>query len=449
MKKLILAAFTLILIGLAGWFALAKRGAQPPRASVTLPDGTSLSLRAMTYGTNHVVGTPAARAVARLPTGLQNIVRFFLGQGAFPVLTSTTSTPELLVWLDRQTNGPVMTILNNDYYTAFFGDGSNFISGEDAYLNNFLTGSPTEMLHFRTFPRRDRIITLNIFHHDFKGGTRLCASLPMANPEHKIYPKWQAEPLPVTKLVGDVEASLLGLETGHDNDRSHREGNAGVVYGTNRLDGRNYTVANLKLRPLVNTNETWQATSVEVSDATGNSAHNSGMGWSGEASEFTFSPSLWPGETAWKLKLEIKRTGGFRPEELFVFKSVPLGELKRTNVIAWTTNVGGITVTLQSIHRLPPQTNNWGSSSQSSNVKFTHSALPAGTQLDLLRVVWSTGKTNHSESWSSSGNERDYHFREIPPDAQTADFTFAIQQSRTVEFTVKPELPKPMPVTPH
>ena len=57
-------------------------------------------------------------------------------------------------------------------------------------------------------------------------------------------------------------------------------------------------------------------------------------------------PGLWPTEAAWKLKVEIKRTEGFRQEEIFMFNHVPLGALDRTNTIAWSTNVAGLTVTL-------------------------------------------------------------------------------------------------------
>ncbi len=152
-------------------------------------------------------------------------------------------------------------------------------------------------------------------------------------------------------------------------------------------------------------------------------------------------PSLWPEESAWKVKLLIKRTAGFKPEELFSFRKVPLGQLGQTNLVGWTTNVEGISITLQSICWRAPFNNTSWSSSQLSSVKFTHATLPACTQLDLLEMVCDSGKTNHSESWSSSSNERSYSFREIPTNSQTADFFFAIQTSRTVEFTVKPRLP--------
>jgi hypothetical protein len=447
MKKLILAALTVLLVGIVCWLLLTRQKPQPLPALIKLPDGTSLRILAVTYGTNHVFGTKMARITTRLPVALQDILVDVFGQRAAPAQSITTPTPELLVWLDHRTNSTGATTPGSAYFTALLGDGSNFISGPDVSVNSFLPWSQVEALHFGVFSRRDRQITLNIFHHNSTGGVSLCNRLSFVNPLYRNYPQWQAEPLPATKRTDDVEVSLRAFETGHDNNSSisyRRDGSSLLAGGTNRLDGQNHTSMSLKFRPLTNTNEIWQVAGVEISDATGNSAHNSGMtSWGGNAvGLFSFTPGLWPTEAAWKLKLEIKRSEGFRPEEMFVFKHVPLGALGRTNTIAWATNVAGITVTLQSICRRAPQTNDSWSSSQISDVHFTISQPPAGTQLDLLRMVCDTGITNHSDSWGSSSNERDYYYRDIPLAAQTADFTLAVQQSRTVEFTVKPQLPE-------
>jgi hypothetical protein len=45
-----------------------------------------------------------------------------------------------------------------------------------------------------------------------------------------------------------------------------------------------------------------------------------------------------------------------------------------------------------------------------------------------------------SGSWSSSANQRSYEVGHVPLAANTADFTFAVQPCRTVEFMVKPEV---------
>ncbi|HWY78071.1 MAG TPA: hypothetical protein VN281_20820 [Verrucomicrobiae bacterium] len=448
MKKGLVAAVTvlLILIGLACWLFWPHKNAQALAPLVTLPDGTSVRIVAVTYGTNHVIGTKAARMVARLPSMLQDVLSEVPGLHIVPAQSVTTPTPELLVWLDQRTNRPPASP-GTVSMTAFLGDGSNFISGADAGLAGYTGMSLIYPLHFSEFPRRDRKITLNIFSHDAKGVVQFCNSLSFANPLYQTYPQWQAESLPVTKRAGDLEVTLQGVETGHDNSSrvvASKDGNRTVEYGTNRVDGDNGTVVDVKFHPLTNSTEVWQVAGVEISDATGNRAHNSGMSWTGgNNSPFAFTPGLWPSEAAWKLKLEVKKMEGFRPEEIFVFKNVPLGELDRTNALDLATNINGLTVTLRYICRRAPITNSAWSSTQFSDLHVALFGLAAGAEFDLLRMVTDTGKTNHPDSWTSSGYKRNYGFHEIPSDAQTADIIFAVQQSRTVEFTVKPELPKP------
>lgn len=450
-RKVILAIIAVLLIvilaGVACLIVLATRNSQRLPAWVTLPDGSSVRIIAATYGTNHVIGSKLGQYISDLPVGLQNIFKRVLGHRALP-MQKTATPPELLVWIDRQTNSATAPMAAAGYFEAVLGDGSNFISGSQNYLS-FAPWSQIQPINFELLPRRDAMVYLNIFYHNPQGNANLCASIPFPNPLYREYPQWQPEKLPLTKVAGDLEVTLNYVETGHDNNmtwRSRRGGGEEAIYGTNRTDGRNYTQVDLKLRPLTNTNEEWHVAGVEISDATGNRSRNSSMSWGGSdtsASGFAFMPSLWAGEKAWKLRIDLKRTAGFRPDELLVFTDVSLGELNHTNVVGWHTNSNGVDVTFKSVVRRAPLTNNSWSSSQLSEIKLTNSSLPAGMYFDLLRVVWNTGKTNNPQSSSWSDTERSYGFREVPTNAQTADFVFVIQKSRTVEFIVKPELPKP------
>jgi hypothetical protein len=354
----------------------------------------------------------------------------------------TTAIPQLLVWLDQRTNGPPAPV-TSPYYSAVLGDASNYISGGESGLNKFIPMSMVYPLYIDAFPRRDPHLTLNLYDHNLLGIAHLLTNtLTFANPLHQTYPQWQPEPLPATKRTGDLEVTVQKFETGHNSNLNYHD----HEYGTNLADGRNCTAVSLKFRPLTNTNESWQVCRAELTDATGNHVHNFGMSWNPNDASFAFYPSLWPGEAAWKIKLELKRTEGFRPGETFVFKNVPLGELDHTNTIGWTTNIAGVSATLASICRRTPLNGLVWPSSQNSTVHFSITAVPAGSELDMLQMVYDTGQTNHCDWWSSSGNERDYTFREIPLDAKNADITFAIQQTRTVEFTLKPELPKAKPI---
>ena len=125
MKKLSLAALIVMLVGLVCWLLLTRQKPQRLPALVTLPDGTSLRILAVTYGTNHVVGTKMARMTARLPLGLQDILIDIFGQRAAPAQTITTPTPEMLLWLDHRTNSTSAKTPGSAYYTALLGDGNN------------------------------------------------------------------------------------------------------------------------------------------------------------------------------------------------------------------------------------------------------------------------------------------------------------------------------------
>jgi hypothetical protein len=122
------------------------------------------------------------------------------------------------------------------------------------------------------------------------------------------------------------------------------------------------------------------------------------------------------------------------------FRNVPLGSLEGTNRIGWTTNFGWVTVTLVQVVRRAPNTNSSWSSDQLSQVHFSATGLTNDLHLDLLSAQTDGGTNLDSPSWSSGGTERTYSFRNIPSEAKTADFTFAVQRGRWVEFIVKPQI---------
>src|SRR5208283_1582727 len=139
--------------------------------------------------------------------------------------------------------------------------------------------------------------------------------------------QWQPEALPATRKVREVEATLDLVTTGHGGSTTRyglEHGGYAVEFATNRADGRNETFCRIHLRPLTDTSQVWQVDQVEMSDAAGNTPRSMGMTWTGP-DLVGFSPGLWTNEAAWKLRFVIKRTQGFAPGELMVFKNVPLG----------------------------------------------------------------------------------------------------------------------------
>ena len=364
-----------------------------------------------------------------------------LGNWAALQGSTTTSEPKLIIWLGRATNNATAPP-GSGYFTALLSDASGFISGDHASIYGWW--SNPEQMQFGVIPRRDPVIAVNFFYHAPTGGVSRCGSLPFANPLYGAFPQWQPEPLPATRRAGDVAVTLEKVSTGHDQNSSVRADSNGHViheFGTNRVDGQNRTVCFIQFQPLTNTNQVWCVAAEEVSDATGNKARNTSFGWGSiEEGYFSFEPGLWPNESAWKLRCEIKRARGFDPGETFVFRDIPFGSLGATNQIRCATNFSGVTVTLDHIIRRAPNTNSSWSSEDLSQAHFTTAGLSNGVHLDLLSARTDTGTNLDCGSWSSSGSWRNYSYRNVPLEAKTADFTFAVQRGRWVEFTVKPEV---------
>jgi hypothetical protein len=288
-------------------------------------------------------------------------------------------------------------------------------------------------------------MTLHFYDHSSTGTVKECGNLEVVNPVYRSYPEWQPEALPATKRAGDVEATLDQFSTGHGGNMSYyplKGGGTGVEFGTNREGGQNESGLVIRLRSLTDPNQEWRVDHVVLNDATGNSMASGNTTWSGgEVGAFGFSPGLWTNEEAWKLRCEIKRTKGFGPEELLTFKNVPLGAPGQTNSIGWSTNLNGVTVTLDYVVRRLPVTNNNWSSSQLSDAHFIVGGLAATNDqhFDLLETRTDDGTVVEMPSTSISGGSLNYGLRNLPLKARTLDFTFAVQQGRWLEFLVKPD----------
>ncbi|HXC98854.1 MAG TPA: hypothetical protein VN048_05900 [Verrucomicrobiae bacterium] len=442
--KVILALFFLLLL-LAGGAVLILwlKPHRSTSARLLLPDGTTVSVAGTTFGTNHVIGGTLARLVARTPWGMQVALGRLLGSGVVTHQALSTPTPTLVVWLDSPTIAPASPprpFLG--WYEGYLADTNGFVSGSDQTFYPGVGG--LFAMQFSAFPRRNRTLALHFYFHDTQGKVKQCGTLTVLNPEFRAYSQWQPETLPATKMVGDVKATLIQVTTGLGNDMSYSplpDGGHVVTFSTNHDDGRNETGCCLLLRSPTDSSQIWQVDHVELSDATGNVLRSTSMSSGGADDIFSFGPSLWTNESAWKLRCEIKRTKGFAAGELFTFKNVPVPEMLQTNYPGWATNVNGVTVTLDHIIRRPSLTNlNGGwSTSQLSEAHFRMTGLSNDLHLDLIEIRADNGTNVESPSSSTGDNMQDRYLRNIPPETKTLDFTFAVQRGRWVEFLVKPE----------
>jgi hypothetical protein len=98
-RKLVRLALALLVcaIGVTAWLLWDRTPEGPPQI-VTLPGGVQIQFIGTTYGTNHVLGSTAARLVNRLPLPAANFLRKQLGTSIGQIQTLGTSEPSLVVW---------------------------------------------------------------------------------------------------------------------------------------------------------------------------------------------------------------------------------------------------------------------------------------------------------------------------------------------------------------
>ena len=435
--------WALLLLGTALGIGLTlrRRATEVARPELALPGMGKLCFRTTTYGTNHVVGPALGRWVARLPGPVGEFLSELLGPFARVSSTGTT-TPSLVVWFVVP-EPRALSLVSPPGYSAMLADEHGFTSGQEVSLAFW----PPETVAFPGFPRRSKTVEMRVYSRDTNGQTRAVGSLRFPNPLSRAYPVWTPETLPVTRRAGDLEVTLESFSTGHNNNTTAGPGAGGrtvVEHGLKDEGGENYSAGHVQLRSLSHPNQAWAVAGVTLFDATGNQARNANLS-TGDRQSFAFSPSPGPDEAAWRLRLEVKKTEGFAADELLVFKAVPLGAMGGTNQLSFSTNYGGVSVTLVSVVFRPPRTNDSWSSSDCSALHVTHSALPEGLHLDLAGAATDDGAKPVSHGWSASNSERTYYYRDIPAQARTADFTFAVHRSQFVEFMVKPAVAQPPP----
>jgi hypothetical protein len=442
MKHRATTLFVAILVLACGVLLLIRRPA-PPAPTVTLPDGSRITLVAVTCGTNHVVGPLLGRLAARLPVKIRD---FLVQQGGERFSFTSMQTPvwQMRIWYSVSAL-PGITAAPGQSYTTHLAGTDGFVSGEEAHM--WATGSPNSV-GFSAWPQRSCEIELRICKHaENIRGPEHVGSLRFQNPAFKPYPQWVPESLPVTKTVNGLDVTLDKFSTGHGNNRSvgqDLKGRVGIEYSPRLPDGPNNSAFEVRFRSPGNTNESWTVSKARLSDATGNSVASTGSNQSllGDRQVFSFSPSLWPDESAWRLEVEAKRTKGFADSELVVFKGVPLPAIGQTNSHLLRQSVGGIQITLDRVVRRAPlkDRSSYGSD-QLSRVDIRHSPLPTGIHCDFVTVVTDTEVALQNESLTSSDTEAGYRTGNIPADARFVDVTLAVHRGQTVSFLVKPELP--------
>jgi len=251
---------------------------------------------------------------------------------------------------------------------------------------------------------------------------------------------WHPDALPITQSSGDLQITLRTFASGLGQQTSQRAvGNTGyvVVHQVAKTGREPGAYVQVDFESPRSTNETWAMFDAAVSDSTGNTvpAHSR----SEMTTNMEFRPVLWSNATAWKLKLHLKRTAGFRPDELLVFSNVPVPTVGITNILNRTNTLNGFQFVLKSFVHRPDLTNHSWSSGDLSVIRLEHGNLGTSNVLDLVGITVQPAGTNlitQGSGWSD--NYHEYNLKAVPANAMHLDLTYAFQPVRFVEFTVAP-----------
>ncbi len=289
------------------------------------------------------------------------------------------------------------------------------------------------------FPRRSERIGLRFLRRPV-GATEWETEweFRVANPAFRHYPQWEPEAIPATKSDGDLSVTLNGLTAGLKLRMTSPESSDVVM----EVPG---VQAVLKLAG-GQAGQIWQAKSVEILDATGNKwTPYSTMTFVkdvGDGEEFTFGGSLWPGEAAWKLRVEFSRTAGFDRDELWTVRGIAVPKAKEMIKLADSTTRGESKLQLVAItgtKAKQPGDMEWIAEGGLVNISIRTTPKPEGERVSLVEATDDRGRrveVRPGPDWNSGNN---VFGLVVPEGAKTVDCSFVLHKSRFVEFLAKPE----------
>ena len=423
MKRLVFALLVLLLI--AGVMFLLPTDKTSIGHTVTFSDGTTMTLRQVTYGTEHHFHGKGAweRLLSLLPRKL--VAKFGVRRSLM-----TLRRPGVAFWLERRGNGPA----SGDPQLVLCDSRGFGVCGGYSMMRLGSPGNIVEGWAYEFWPRRERTFTLRIYERGLRyPEVNLIGEFTVRNPAPDSYPEWTAPPLPQTASAGDLAVTLFDLT-------------AGVGRGSNKWrPAPNPTVSQTRAgfrvtrngRP---TNE-WGIVSVEACDATGNVITELWGTSSEPNAEFAeLQPHPWPSESAWKLWVGFSQRSNFVASELWTLRGVPFLGADATNGVALQTNLQGAVLQYTGQARR---------SGLGGNHHFNFSVTPGRPeyQITLVKALDDHGQEAKLENWFESQSERTFALL-VDTNATSLDLTLALHRTRYVEFLARPAVLSTNGITP-
>ncbi len=404
------------------WFACED----PPGPSHRLPDGTVMSLRAATYGTDphvHCDGPNWVRVLHRMAPAVG-------AAGSFGccALDAPADSPQL--WF--RISPTMAEAASETEWLVEDQHGCTF--GPPLYGSEFIAPSfrQDKQIRFRLFapevyPRRERSFRFVLRH---ASGNNPAAAFTIANPTPGRHPRWQALPYPVRATRGRWTFALTQMRAEPSTPEWSSPCVAEFAYSRDGVAGGR-----------------WFPASVRVTDATGNQFEVPADGTA--AHRITF-PALCRRESAWKLNVRFAHRDPETAAPVATFTARNLAAPGPRSSVSYMVNatVAGAVVRTVRLTRTPASANGNDECMVGLLVGRADSDALQWTLLDVSaergRAIALPGRAWPNRTTVAEGRDADRlklgRFR-LPAGVQKVNLTFAVHAVETAEFVAKPPAP--------
>jgi hypothetical protein len=436
---IIIAALLVLPLGLL-LMALTQTSRQSPTRR-RLPDGSMLELVSVSFSTNISYRSPQPnvwkQAVLNvLPSWLAHRLGLFRAAGA---ITMSNRFGETNLAIFTACGEVVPNYFSSAELEAADENGNTFAITESKGSlfagSSSGRGSRIDAWVLAAFPRRGKTIHLRFLLRDpVTHRPTPVAQFVIPNPAPALYPVWAPETIPVMRHDGDLMINLVSFVV-----REKPLPSSAQVAESKCLE------LAFDLQQKGTTNHSWRPKSVEFTDATGNHWVPFPDALTSFGTDRLFGlrvdGALWPGETAWKARVEFSRTNDFSPDELWTIGGVPVPAPTEAVVLGAATNLHGARLQLIAISgpdAEQPGNLRWGTVKSLANISIRVTPLPEDRRLTLVAVRDEQGRqVRITPSYEGRSSEMVYGLS-IPEGATELQLTFALHQSRFVEFLVRP-----------
>lgn len=381
-----------------------------------LPDGSVVVLKGVTYGRQHRLpaGTLLQRIVGRL------LPSDFARRFGIPMLTYTTTNDSMIVWWELTDLPKAGNSLYSIPELVIADDQGNEFAASDFTIRYGVT-TPSQGGVFGLIPRGNERLSIRMRFSDLIARTDGSVAFNVRNPAPRIDSRWQAHSLPATSRLDEVEIVLTDLSPS-------------IPFPGEDASLAGWMTASARFSVAGRSSTDWQLCGVEVFDEAGGN-YRPGVGAlrvNMNDGSLRFRGSL-SSTKVWKLRFAVCQVGGFRSNQVTIFRDVPLEGLARATFAPRSNNVNGVTLNLFDVTTGRPRCLNLMTMPPDDEVTVVLSEAidEQGQRHDVRFIGPRFSRRGRSHGYASFPMDQNLRSKSV-------DATFGISRLRYVEMLVRP-----------